>query len=339
MPKHFDVTWVQISLVSAKKDRQNLMPADPVNFDVQPNFETNTMPQLHLKTKANSRMLATHRYRNARFLLFERCHGEVARFARAIQKSHSFASAYIAEMPTKRIGDKVARVIEHAFALESGWLDDDRSQSWDRRLREAIGGNIHPLDQGSRQDPLEVEHERWLSLLKVLPEQGPELIRTGMQFQQRLQDVQRQVDRLNQIYRAMLSKSALLYELDLERRLMDEGYVVRPPSIEQGNVFRVWHSDPDVKHCIQLSIALTFEPVMQFTPLPPSVRQAVAIPFVTEGAEHPQYLFLAVDERSGRFDASRIQWIDGVLWLTGTEGQKIRDLTSRLSLEPLFNSI
>lgn len=288
-----------------------------------------------LNTKANKRQVATYRYRNARYILFERCHGEVARFARTIQQSHSYASAYISESPTKRIGDKVARMMERAFTLESNWLDSDRSSRWDQRLRDAIGGSVHPLDQQQQEEP-ELDHSRWLSQLAVLPEEGPQLIQTGLACQQRLAQIQQQIEQLNRLKRAIVSKSTQLYERDLENQLLAQGYVVQTPSQEQGAVFRVWHDDPAIKLCLQLRVALVFEPVLQLTPLPPAVREVIAIPFVEPHSQQPAYVFLPADARSSSFDASRLKWIDGALWLLGLDGGKQRDMTSALRLDPLF---
>ncbi|MBW8192249.1 hypothetical protein K0504_14525 [Neiella marina] len=288
-----------------------------------------------LNTKANKRQIATYRYRNARYILFERCQGEVARFARYLQQSHSYASAYISESPTKRIGDKVARMMEQAFSLETSWLDSDRSQRWDQRLRDAIGGGVHPLDQ-QHQDSPELDHQRWLSQLAVLPESGPQLIQTGFACQQRLAQIQQQVEQLNRLQRAILAKSTQLYERDLESQLLGLGYVVQPPSQEQGAVFRIWHGDPAIKLCLQLRVALAFEPVLQLTPLPPAVKEVIAIPFVEPHSHQPSYIFMAADARSSRFDASRLKWIDNALWLMGVDGSKQRDMTSALRLDPLF---
>ncbi|GGA88390.1 hypothetical protein GCM10011369_33180 [Neiella marina] len=290
-----------------------------------------------LNTKAGKRQVAAYRYRNARYVLFERCQGEVARFARHLQQSHSYASAYISEAPTKRIGDKVARIIEKTFDLEVGWLDSDRSQRWDQRLRDAIGGAVHPLDEEVQQ-PEEVDHQRWLNQLAVLPESGPQLIQTGLACQQRLSQIQQQIEQLSRLQRAIIGKSTQLYERDLEVQLLAQGYVVQAPSQEQGSVFRIWHGDPAVKLCLQLRISLVFEPVFQLTPLPPAVREIVAIPFVEPHSQQASYVFMAADARSSRFDASRLKWIDGALWLVGIDGNKQRDMTSALRLDPLFKT-
>ena len=53
------------------------------------------------ETKEDIRKRAALRYRNARYLMLERCQGKVARFARTIKSSHSYAAAYISENPTK----------------------------------------------------------------------------------------------------------------------------------------------------------------------------------------------------------------------------------------------
>ncbi|MCM2681069.1 hypothetical protein [Echinimonas agarilytica] len=293
----------------------------------------------YLNTKANRRKLAVNRYRNARYVLFERCGGEVARFARAIQKSHSFTSAYIGESPTKRIGDKVAQTIALSFSLGAAWLDDDHSQSWDRRLREAIGGSVHPLDEHDTDIEPSHDLERWLASLTVMPGTGPDLLRLGRQSQQYLSEVQVQLKVLEEQRRDLLTRSARMYEQDLESRLLSQGYVVQSPSYNQGPLFRVWHSDSAIKTCLLIRVQLNFEPVLQLTPIPPAGREVVAVPFISDGKDHIQYLFLAIDERSAAFDATRLTWVDGALWLVGDDGAKQRDLTARLSLEPLFSSL
>lgn len=290
----------------------------------------------YLNTKANRRKLAANRYRNGRYILFERCGGEIARFGRTIQKSHSYVSAYLSESPTKRMGEKVARLVESAFGFESGWLDDDRSQSWDRRLREAIGGSIHPLDEDDMEGELVQDHERWLSNLAVLPESGADLLRVGRQCQQHLRGMQDKITTLTEQRRALLLKASQLYEKELESYLINQGYVVKPPSYEQGPVFQVWHPDPSNKCCLQLRIQLTFDPVLQLTPIPPVSKEVIALPFVTEKSSHVMFVFLAADERCAPFDSSRLLWQEQELWLTGGDGGKQRDLTSRLTLEPLF---
>ena len=290
----------------------------------------------YLNTKANRRQLAANRYRNARYVLFERCGGEIARFARTLQKSHSYVSAYVAEMPNKRMGEKVARMVEAAFSLGSGWLDVDRSASWDRRLKEAIGGAIHPLDEHAHDEEMIQDHERWLAGLSILPESGADLVRVGRQSQHHLQSIQQQIRMLTEQRRELLAKTSRMYEQRLETFLIEKGYVVQAPSYEQGPVFRVWHSDPAVKGCLQLRLQLVFEPVIQLIPIPPVTREVVVLPFLTEQSQEVEFLFLAADERSASFDVTRLARHEQALWLLGHDGVKQRDLTARLSLDPLF---
>lgn len=290
----------------------------------------------YLNTKANRRKLAANRYRNARYLLFERCGGEIARFARTLQKSHSYVSAYLSESPTKRMGEKVARQIEVSFGLSSCWLDDDRSQSWDRRLREAIGGKVHPLD-GIESEPEYVkDHARWLASLATLPESGPDLLRVGRESQRHLQQLQQEILLLTEQRRELLDLSYKLYEPALESYLLAQGYVVKPPSYEQGQVFQVWHPEPTVKSCLQLRIQQTFEPVLELIPVPPVTREVVVLPFIPEHSDQVEFLFLAADERSSPLDVTRLVKDEERLWLLSTSGSRQRDLTAKLSLEPLF---
>lgn len=290
----------------------------------------------YLNTKANRRQLTANRYRNARYILFERSGGEIARFARSVQKSHSYVSAYISETPTKRMGEKVARMIETAFGLNQQWLDQERSQSWDRRLREAIGGAIHPLDEEEQKEEVVHDHARWLANLSTLPETGPNLLRIGRQCQHYLNTIQQQLHLLTEQRQDLLKKASQLYEQQLEVNLIAQGYVVTPPNYQQGQVFRVWHHNSEVKSCIQLRLQLTFEPVLQLTPIPPISREVIAMPFIAEHSEQVEFLFIAADERSSPFDTTRLKWCDNALWLLGPDGNKQRDFTARLSLEPLF---
>lgn len=290
----------------------------------------------YLNTKANRRKLAANRYRNARYLLFERCGGEIARFARTIQNSHSYVSAYVSESPNKRMGEKVARKIEAAFDLGSGWLDDDRSQSWDRRLKEAIGGSVHPLDEAELEGEFVQDHSRWLASLTLLPESGSDLLRVGRQCQHHLAGIQSQIQTLYEQRRELLTKASQLYEKELESYLIGNGYVVKPPSYEQGQVFQVWHPDPSNKACLQLRVQLTFEPVLQLIPIPPVTKEVIVIPFVAQGSERVEFLFIPADERGSPFDSTRLAWQEQALWLMSADGHKQRDLTSRLNLEPLF---
>lgn len=68
------------------------------------------------------------RYKNARYLLKNQALG-VTNFADKIGRSQSQTSAYIAERPTKNIGDKMARLIENAFDMPYGWLDERHKET------------------------------------------------------------------------------------------------------------------------------------------------------------------------------------------------------------------
>lgn len=292
----------------------------------------------YLNTKANRRKLAANRYRNARYLLFERCGGEIARFARTVQKSHSYVSAYLSEAPSKRMGEKVARMIEAAFDLEQEWLDDDRSQSWDRRLREAIGGSVHPLDEEELEEELVQDHGRWLAGLSLLPESGSDLLRVGRQCQQHLEGIEEKIRLLLAQRSELLLKAAPLYEKELESYLIGQGYVVKPPSYEQGQVFRVWHMDPTNRLCLQIRIQFNFDPVLELIPIPPVSKEVIALPYIGESSEQIQFIFVPADERSAPFDVTRLLKEGEAIWLVGTDGRKQRELSERLSLEPLFTS-
>ncbi len=290
----------------------------------------------YLNTKANKRKLAANRYRNARYVLFERCSGELARFARTLQQSHSYASAYISESPHKRLGEKVARAIESAFDLNPGWLDEDHSASWDRRLREAIGGSVHPLDGEAVNAELAQEHRRWLSSLTVLPESGDDLLRLSRECQLHLQEIQQQLETLSGYRRDLLSKAQPLYQTALEDYLLQQDYVVKPPSYDLGQVFQVWHHEPSCKICLQLRIQLTFEPVMQLIPVPPVSQEVIVMPLFDDALAQVRFLFIAADARSAPFDVTRLRWQGEKLWLMNREGERQRELTDMLSLEPLF---
>lgn len=71
---------------------------------------------------------ATIRYRNA-------CHlrdkaGGVTGFGNAIERSQAQASSIVGDNPSKGIGSKMARHIETAFDLPSGWLDLPHPEIW-----------------------------------------------------------------------------------------------------------------------------------------------------------------------------------------------------------------
>lgn len=282
------------------------------------------------RSKDEVRKLAASRYRNARYLLLERCQGKVARFARALKQRHSYAAAYISEHPTKRIGDVVARRIEQAFSLSEGWLDKERSQNWDRRLRAATGSAVHPLDgKGIEQAWRNALPENLLSDELPRPESADDVQVTGQVLQHRYIAVAQEVNRLAQLRRSLAQQVTPLLDDALEQWALAQDYIVESPVRLNGPFFRLWHPDPIYSSCLQVRISLMFTPALEFRPLPPSTREVLALPFfAANGKLH--FFFIPADERISPFDVADIKEQDGQFILQVAPQAPVRVLDAYL---------
>lgn len=291
------------------------------------------------ETKEEIRKRAALRYRNARFLMFERCQGKVARFARTLKSSHSYAAAYVGENPTKRIGDKVANRIEVAFAMPPNWLDADRSNTWDKRLKAATGPTVHPLDATDVADEWQMANpDQLMAELAQLPDNLTEALLLGDVIQHRYASVSAQMEKLAQMQYALAERSRNLYFHHFEEHLLNAGFVVKSPRENGAPVFRVWHPDPAYSLCLEVRVAIQFSPVLEFRPLPPAVKELVAIPYVIQTHNHHRvhYFYFALDERVTAFDVSHIKQVEDDFQLLSPSGSVRMSLNERQDLHGFF---
>lgn len=291
------------------------------------------------ETKEDQRKRAALRYRNARFLMLERCQGKVARFARILKSSHSYAAAYVGDNPSKRIGDKVACKIELAFAMPPKWLDEDRSATWDKRLKAATGPTVHPLDATEVADEWQTANpDKLMAELAQLPENLTEAVMLGDVIQHRYASVCSEMLKLEQMQHALAERSANLYFNHFEEYLLGAGFVVKPPRENGAPVFRIWHPDPAYPQCLEIRLAIRFSPVLAFRPLPPAVKELVAIPYVTQqdNQHRVHYFYFALDERITAFDISQIVYQSPDFQLLTPAGQLRMRLNPRQDLTQFF---
>jgi len=294
------------------------------------------------ETKEDIRKRAALRYRNARYLMLDRCQGKVARFARSLKTSHSYAAAYISDNPTKRIGDKVAAKIEAAFAMPPNWLDEDRSSSWDKRLKAATGPTVHPLDATAVADEWQVANpDQLMAELAQLPDNLTEALLLGDVIQHRYATVRREMAKLEQMQYALAERSSNLYFGHFEEHLLAAGFVVKAPRENAGPVFHVWHPDPEITLCLEIRLSIQFSPVLAFRPLPPAVKELVAIPYVRqEGNQHVvHYFYFELDERLSAFDVSHIVQNGSAFELHTPAGGVRMSLSERQDLNQLFSRL
>lgn len=289
------------------------------------------------QSRDERRQQAAVRYRNARYLLLERCQGKVARFARALKQSHSYAAAYISEHPSKRIGDTVAQRIEKAFALPTGWLDVERSQNWDSRLRQAIGRGAHPLDsEGVEAAWQQALPEAFIEQALPVPDSPEEMVHTAHILQQRYLAVSETLNKLHRLQHSLAQQMLPLLADTLHGWALAHDYVVESPQRLGGPFFRIWHADPFYNFCLQLHLAVRFEPALEFRPLPPATRDVTVIPYFADKGSQPQFLFIPTDERISPFDIADITDCDGELALKAQPMVPPRSLAAYKELDRCF---
>lgn len=93
------------------------------------------------------------RYKNARYLLKNEALG-ITDFSEKIGRSQSQTSAYISENPTKNIGDKIARIIEDAFDMPYGWLDEKHRET-------EVSDNIDKIANHNSNNLSVVNNHEW----------------------------------------------------------------------------------------------------------------------------------------------------------------------------------
>lgn len=292
------------------------------------------------ETKEDRQRRAALRYRNARYLMLERCQGKVARFARTIKASHSYTAAYIGEKPTKRIGDKVAQRIESAFTMQPGWLDEDRSAAWDKRLKAATGPTVHPLDATDVANEWQVANpDQLMAEIARLPDNLTEAMLLGDVIQQRYASVREEIARLEKMQYTLVERSSSLYFEHFENQLLRSGFVVKSPGENNAPVFRVWHPNPDNQLCLEIRLSIQFSPVLEFRPLPPAVMEVQAVPYVIQqGNQHRvYYFFFGLNERITAFDVSHIRHGEQGFELRSASGEFRMYLDERQQLERFFN--
>lgn len=81
----------------------------------------------------------------------------LADFADAIDRSATQVSRIIGKNPSKSIGSKMARHIEHCFNLDEGWLDSDHQNKFANHIRDEMFQTdfrvTHGLASGERNYP------------------------------------------------------------------------------------------------------------------------------------------------------------------------------------------
>ena len=170
--------------------------------------------------------------------------------------------------------------------MQPKWLDQDRSATWDKRLKAATGPTVHPLDATGVADEWQMANpDQLMAELAHLPDNLTEALLLGDVIQHRYASVRKEMAKLEKMQYALAERSTNLYFAHFEEHLLKAGFVVKAPRENGSPVFRVWHADPQYSDCLEIRLSIQFSPVLEFRPLPPAVKGAGGYPLYHSGTE------------------------------------------------------